>query len=445
MTRQQELPGARAQAGAMRIPLGLLVCAVGCAAAATGNEFETVPGRPASDLLPAAMVSGVNFHVVDPVQGDGLMNHFVVDSRFGTFTAYGREALASRIREVAALTELAKKSNADLLAGGVTSGVESEVKTVAGVVTHPVGTVTGIPKGVAHLFHGYTARAQEAGAQLQNAGGSAGAAGGRTVSDDVSKGEKAARSYADRYLGVTSAERGWYKKLGVDPYTDNQVLRDAIRKDAKIEAAGSFGVKFAGIPAIPGIGIAQRAMDSIYNEDPAAIRQRTRKTLEGYGLSAGETESWLNTKYLSPTRQLLLLTVAAELKGVAGLAELFRHSSDLASDEEAQVYLQSAGLLVVAHKAKPLKAIVPGVRLPTAELPDGSLVVCGAFEAVYYTAGVAQAEEALRRALPPQREGVGREVWLEGTVSDRARAELKDRAWVLHEVIDTATPGGAAH
>jgi hypothetical protein len=425
--------------GRARIAFALCGLLAGFATAAT-TGFEAVPDKSPGDLLTADMVSGTNFHVVDPVHGDGLMNHFVIDSRFGKFTAYGKGALAGRIREIGALTELAKKTNAELLAGGVTQGVESEVKTVTAVVTHPVGTVTGIPKGVAHLFHGYTARAQEVGAQLQNTPSSGSAGGSSTVQGNINKGEKAAKSYAEKYLGVTAAERGWYKKLGVDPYTDNQVLREAIRKDARIEAAGSFGVKFAGIPAIPGIGIAQRAMDSIYNEDPAAIRERTRKTLSGYGLSAMEIDDWQNTKYLSPTRQVLLLTAAEELKGVGGVAELFRHSTGLDSDEEADLYLRSAGLLVLAHKSSALKAIVPGVRLPTAERADGTLVVCGAFEAVYYTESVSQAEEALRTALPPQKEGVAREVWLEGTISERARAELKNRGWQLHEV-----SGSAAH
>src|ERR1700683_4181451 len=133
---------------------------VGTSAAGT-DGFESVPDRSPADLLPAAMVSGTNFHVVDPVHGDGLMNLFVVDSRFGKFEAYGRLALAKRLGEVAALTELAKLSGVELVAGGVEHGVESEVKTAIRVVKNPIGTVAGIPKGIAHLFHGYSAQGHE--------------------------------------------------------------------------------------------------------------------------------------------------------------------------------------------------------------------------------------------------------------------------------------------
>jgi hypothetical protein len=419
-------------------------CLLAGASAAVTKGFETVPDQSVSQLLPAAMVAGTNFHVVDPVHGDGLMYPFVVDSRFGKFDAYGRLALAKRIGEVAALTELAKKSDVQLVAGGVEHGVESEVKTAVGVVKNPIGTVTGIPKGIAHLFHGYTAQSQEALASAKNSANSSGSTGD-TARSDVKKGEDAAKRYGERYLGITAAERGWYKRLGVDPYTDNRVLHDAIRKAAKTEAVGSFGVKFAGLPAIPGIAITQRAVDAIYNEDPAAIRERTRKTLASYGVSATEIEAWLNNPVLSPTRQVLLLSAAEALNGVGGRAELFRHSLDLTSDAEAQVYLRSAGLLVLAHKNHPLKAIVPGVRLPSAEFADGRLVICGAFESIYWTEDVAKAEEQLRTSLPPQREGLGRELWIAGTLSNRAREALGRRGWDLHEVADTPSTEAVSH
>src|SRR5215469_6830751 len=403
----------------------------------TGTDaFETVPDHSPPELLPATMVSGTNFHVVDPVHGDGLMNRFVLESHFGKYDAYGRTALAIRIQEVAALTTLSKVSDVDLVAGGMARGVETQVGTAVTVVTHPVGTVVGIPKGIAHLFQGYSAKGQEALAEAQStvksSGGGGGGGGGSSV--DVKKGEAAARHYAERYLGVTSAERGWYERLGVNPYTDNQLLRDAIRRAAKTEAVGSFGVKFAGLPALPGIELTQRAVDAIYHEDPAAVRARTRKTLAGYGLSAGEIESWLNAPLLNPARQVLLLSVAERLNGVAGRAELFRHSLGLTSNEEVQVYLLSAELLVKAHASHPLAEIIADVRLPAAQRPDGRQVVCGAFEAVYWTESVARAETELQSALPPLPQDAVRELWLMGTISDRARTEAQQRGWELHEV-----------
>jgi len=399
--------------------------------AADSGGFETVPDHTPAQLLPAALASGTDFHVVDPVHGDGLMYRFVLDSRFGSFTAYGRVALALRVREVEALTELARTSRLGLVAGGVGHGVESQVKTATGAVTHPVATVTGVPRGVAHLFRGYQARGEEAVATVSRSHDGGGVVHPTTA--DAGKAEGAARSYALRYLGVTGAERGWYLRLGVSPYTDNTVLRQAVHRAAKTEAVGSLGVKFASLPAIPGIGLTQKTVDAIYNEDPAAVRERTRKVLAGYGMDPFETDAWMNAPLMNPARQVLLLAAAEHLEGVAGRAELFRHSTGLSSDAEVQVYLESAGLLVRAHQTHPLKSLVPGVRLPAAALAGGRVLVCGAFEAVYWTAEVAQGEAQLRGSLPPQPEGAGRELWLAGELSERARSELRERGWDVHQ------------
>ncbi len=417
------------------------VCVVGALpllpAAAVSEEFESAPERSAAELLPARLVSGPDFHVVDPVAGDGLMNHFVLESRFGTFEAYGRQALAVRVQEVAALRELARTSDVEIVAGGVAQGVQSEIKTATNVVTHPVETVSGIPRGIAHLFSGYRARGEEAVAEakkdLQSSGDSTSAGGGEsTVARTAEKGKRAAQSYAERYLGVTAAERDYYRRLAVDPYTDNQLLRDTIRRDARIRAAASFGIRFVGLPGIPGIALTQRAVDAIYNEDPAVIRQRTRTTLAGYGLSAAEIDGFLDAPNMSPTRQLSLLTAAAALKGVAGRGELFRHSIGLTSIEEVQVYLASVALLVQAQAHAPLASIVSGVRLPAALAADGRFLVCAAFESIYWTEGVAQLEAQLRAALPQPARSAAREVWIAGELSARARAALESRGWELH-------------
>jgi hypothetical protein len=87
-----------------------------------------------------------------------------------------------------------------------------------------------------------------------------------------------------------------------------------------------------------------------------------------------------------------------------------------------------------AHRSHPLVSIAPEVRLPSGQRADGRVVVCGSFEAVYWTEEVAKAEEQLRTSLPAVARTAGRELWLAGTLSDRARSELQAREWELHEV-----------
>jgi hypothetical protein len=217
----------------------------------------------------------------------------------------------------------------------------------------------------------------------------------------------------------------------VDPYTNNEVLRKAVHHLAKIDAAVNLGMHFVGIPGVPYLGDVKRAMDAIYTEDPAVLRARQRATLAGYGLSAAEIQRFENTLLLSPTRQSLLAEYAKSLDGVAGRDELFRHAMSLTSEPEAEVFLQSAGLMVRLHARRPVSRILSGLRLPTAQFADGGIVVLGGFDAVYWTEDVANYETALHALLPAVAGKL--EVWVSGTFSPRAVSELSARGWEVHD------------
>lgn len=211
----------------MRTTIRLAILAGMLSGAAAAQEFESPPDQSVEALLPDSMAAGENFTVQDPVHSDGLMHRYVLESRFGKFDAYGRIDLELRIREVAALTQLSKISPLDAVASGVSSGVMSEVSTVTDVAKRPVETITGIPRGISHLFRGAVAEGREAATDVKGVAANSANGSGQSQSA-VDKGRAAAQHYADRYFGGTAAERRWYKKLGVDPYTGNQELRQAV-------------------------------------------------------------------------------------------------------------------------------------------------------------------------------------------------------------------------
>ena len=421
----------------MRTLNALAMIAVVGASRVDAHDFEIPPEEPAAASLTAELATGTDFHVSEPVLSDGLMHHYVLVSRFGDFPAYGRTALAIRVREVVALNRIAKTTDVDVIAKTVTSRVRGDAKTIAQAAGNPVKTVVGIPKGVSHLFNGYKAQANELSQKAQQHGGPG-------EPSHVARDAKAdATRYADRYLGVSAAERRYYQQFGVDPYTNNEVLRKAVHHLAKIDAAVNLGMHFVGIPGVPYLGDVKRAMDAIYSEDPAVLRARQRATLAGYGLNPEEIKRFENTLVLSPTRQSLLAEYAKSLDGVAGRDELFRHAMSLKSESEAEVFLQSMGLLVRLHARRPLSRILSGLRLPTAQFADGGIVVPGAFDAVYWTEDVAEDEAALHALLPASAGKV--ELWVSGSVSPRASSELSARGWEVHdhaaETLAESAPG----
>jgi hypothetical protein len=404
-----------------------------CAAvsvAATDGEFDKPAEEPAAASLPPELASGPNFHVKDPVAVDGLMHHYVIESKFGVFPAYGRDALTVRVREVAALTQISKTTDIDVVAKTVETRVKSDAKTLGQALGNPIGTVVGIPRGIGHLFNGYKAQANEMSDTVKHDATTI-TSGGATASHVASTAKSDATRYADRYLGISSAERAYYQQFGVDPYTSNEVLRKAIHRLARVNAVVNVGMHFVGVPGVPYLGDVRRAMDAIYTEDPAVLRARQRATLAGYGLSAEEIKRYQNTLLLSPTRQKILDEIAKSLDGVAGRDELFRHALSVTSEEEVEVFLRSAGMLARLHARRPVAKILAGLRLPTAQYGDGRIVVLGAFDAVSWTEDVAGYESALHAALPP--DGKGLELWLSGPASALAKSELTARGWDVHD------------
>lgn len=418
--------------------------AVRQAASAVSEDYERAPEIVAAQALSAELASGAEHRVGDPVRSDGLLNHYSVQSRFGSFEIEGRPLLEIRIRELAALAELDRVSKSEVFLGAVARSVTAPLETAADVLEKPVETVTGIPKGIENLFKTYRIKARDATGKAKS-----------TVQRDKSKkkesegsdpgvSEKVVRetkSYASRYLGVTQADRRWYAKLGVDPYTTNRALRDAVRKVARVDATATFGMRFAGIPSIPGIGTARKGMDAIWEEDPLLIRERNRRFLASLGLDKQEVRSFEDNLALSPTHQLGILTMTRALDGVGGRGELIRRAMEVDSEPQALTLIESYALLVRVHETTPLAEILGGIRLPVARTKDGRLVACAAFDSVYWTERVASSARefaGVYRDVPAS----ARELWLAGAISPRARAGIEQLGWTVH--VSSAAQGQPA-
>lgn len=417
------------------ILLAAILTSFRVAAAWADGDFDVPADEAPAASLAAEQVSGRNFRIRDPVQSDGLMHRYVVESRFGEFEAYGRDELQLRLEEIAALKRIADISSSEVALKAVTRGIENDVKAVAAVVKDPLGTVLGIPRGIGHLLGGYRARASEIAGKLKTTSGhEAGGAG-----DDANQLKTSARKYLDKYMGVSAAERRWYAQLDIDPYTRNPVLRGAVRRLAKVDSTVTFGMKFA--PGVPYAGDAKRTLDAIYLEDPAVLRKKRREALGAFGLSPEEVARFENTLLLDPTRQTALVDAMNTLQGVPGREELLRTAMSATAELEVEVFLRSARLLLDAHARRPISRIVAGVRLPTAQFADGRIAVFGAFDAVQWTEEVASYEGTIASVLPADQPA--REVWLSGFVSPRARAALEQRGWQVHEHAGSAPAGFA--
>ena len=100
--------------------------------------------------------------------------------------------------------------------------------------------------------------------------------GGATAAENTQKAKEAASAYAKKYLGLSKSERRWYAELGVDPYTDNEALKKAVKEVSRVEAAASFGMRFAGLPGIPGAREIGKVVLDLARREGAGVEQLVR-------------------------------------------------------------------------------------------------------------------------------------------------------------------------
>src|SRR5262245_34842799 len=127
----------------------MVILALGLwATGATAAEpYEQPTERRAAEVLPPAMVMTPNHQVQDPVVADGYMDRFTVGSPFGTFDATGHGALRKLLHEIGAIAALREIKTGKAFGEAVVATAKGPFRFAKNLITHPVDTVTGIPKG----------------------------------------------------------------------------------------------------------------------------------------------------------------------------------------------------------------------------------------------------------------------------------------------------------
>ena len=417
----------------------LLPAAVLALAAAGGpvaaTDFEPPPVLKASEVLPAAALKGEHHEVIEEVHNDGYMNRFRIASDFGRFEAHGAPMLAVRVQEIGALAELAELSKAKVFADSALTAITSQVTTVREFAERPAETVKGIGDGLGRMWKRAKRTAGEVKDDLQEAkkGQEAKKETGGETGGKQDQAAAAARSYAKKYFGSTAAERRWAEKLGVDPYTTNETLRKGIREVARVDAAGGFSVKLAGLPSIPGAGVIGSVNKLVWGKDPGELKELNTKQLAAMGADKALIGRFFdNPFFLSPSRQTRFVSALADLEGVADRAVAVELAAAVESEEGALYQLGTAVMLGWLHGGEaPLARLAPVRVIPAALTADGRLAVAGPMDHTVWTEDLAAAIERLDE-IGTRLGAERREVWFRGEVSERCRRELEDRGWTVH-------------
>ena len=403
------------------------------------DAFETPEFRQTSDILPADLLQS-EFHTVDDeVRSDGYLNYYTIRSDYGDFEAQSTQMLRARVREVGALAQLDETSKTEVFIEAAADAGVGQIRTIGQFVTKPVETVKGIPSGIGRLFRttrrqasdGYdAAREYVADNGEANDGEETDGEDDGITTKDVTN---TATSAAGWYLGVSSAERAWHQELGTDPYTSNLVLQEAIKSFAWADRLGRFGIRAAGLPRIPGVGVLSDVNSIVWSKDPYELQDLNTGRLTDAGADEALIEAFFDNPAFSPTLQTYLVAAISELADVEDRDGIVRQSLAIETEIEAIFFTQSVVMLSWYHlKQSPLERINSDLMVPFGYKAEGGSATLLASDHIFWTESIAG-----RTELHAGLRGDGKhDLWVSGTLSDRARDELSRSGYQLRENVN---------
>ena len=371
--------------------------------------FETVTSLEASKLLPDALRHGPYHTVHDTVESDGYMWIYTISSEFGEFRAYGDDLLRIRVGEIAALAALREMSSGSEFTEALAATAKSPFIAAWKLVTNPVRTITGIPRGAANALRRAT---------------------------DLSRGERS--QFEDGALaslfGFERDKRRLAHQLGVDPYSSNPALQQELNRIAWVTTMGSlptrllpFGGDEAPPPMSAGLGT-ERVGNMILDYPPEDMRRINRIELSVMGVSDEVRREFIGHPWYSPLRQSQLVAHLAAMDLTRGRQVFIEAALQAASEEDGILYERSAELLRAYHENRgaivrllKLGPVVAGLTV------DQGLVVPLPLDHAVWTQPIQRVANLLYNARLADGEISDREILITGTLSDLARKRIESR------------------
>jgi hypothetical protein len=409
---------------AARLIAAAALVATGPAIAQPIGGFEPAPSLPGSELAPAALLKGPLHKVAEPVALDGYFGRFVIESSFGKFTVVGESMLAMRVHELPAIEALQKVNKSAAFQDAMAKSAASSVKFVVGAVDDPGKAVESVGKGIGSVF-GRIAYAAKSGAESAgDAASDMAASSARLQSQPAPAGEPEPPSFTGDPFGYNKARREWAKKLNIDPYTTNPVLRPLLNDAASASFAGSFAVDTAlGAVAAPlnmAVEFDSTVREAVWNQPVIDLQKQNEASLIAMGVNERTVRDFLRNKWFTPTAQTALTSALSALGKVDGRESVIQVAAQVQGETRVRFLLDSVRMLVrYQEKSARFTALRMSNLVPVGITADGTLVAAAAVDYAYWN------EDA---ALFAQRKDLGakkRVLLVAGKASNRAKLELE--------------------
>jgi hypothetical protein len=372
------------------LPLLLAASSTALAQSPLGG-FEEPPTLSAAVILKPEFAAGPGFVVRDAVPTYAGRNSYLIDSDFGTFEADGNVMLVRRVREVAAIAKLREVSKTDEFKTALAAVAKSPVLLAKDLVKNPVSTVTGVPKGLWKFIN-------RTGQGIKEANG------GRERSQYED-------SNAAQLIGFAKSKRDVALKLGVDPYSSNEVLQRELNSVSWAAYAGKMTFTIATAPVGGGAGIALTATNvtttfdqALSDQSPGDLRLGSLKRLLAMGVNRVDADAFLNNPAFAPSTQTALVMHLDTLTSTTNRAAFIQLANEESTTEgDALFFLSTSRLLAeLQSRGRTIKAIETFDGLPIAIGDDGSVILALEWDYAVWTERAAGLASQIKAAKPGQ-------------------------------------------
>ena len=377
-----------------------------------GAAYEQPPVLQAKSILKPELLKNNNYRVQDQVKNDGLLNHYTVDTKFGTFQAGSTRDLEILLSEIGAIAAMKQVATDDTALASLKQSGQNTVTGLKNLFNDPQATLEGAASGVGSLFN----RARET--------------VGRRESGETED------SKLEQLVGISKSKGIIATRYGVNVYSRNKVLQEELDRLGQADFLGGLGVGVATsfVPGVGGLALTAsgtaRLLNEAINTTPASeLWLQNKNKLLAMDMNGDTVELFLNNPSFSPAQSTVLVKALESMKGVAN-RELFIKVALQASDPDmAKIITRTAVMTAGYHqKISPLKAVAPLARITQGVRRDGTRVVLLPADYITWNKKVADTATAVSGKV----KGTGLEFWVSGLVSKQAAVELQELGWKIH-------------
>lgn len=326
--------------------------------ATASADFEVPSTLNASNILPRELISGPHYQVREKVVSYGYMHNYVVDSDYGVFEVTGDSALRKLVKEIGAIAALQEVKKSEAYINGVRKAAAKPVEFGVSLITEPVDTVSGVPKGVAALFQNVKT----------------------SLTTQASKSED---SKVEQVMSVSSNKRQLARQLGVDVYSSNKVLQKELNSLAWATSLGSLTVSAAlapvGGPAVAAVSVtrtAQELKDLVSEYPPQKLRQINQQKLETMGVPQDLITRFLDLPIYTPTQHTAIVGSLEILSKAKGRDAFLRYALSADSEESADFFMYIAQIMSGYNaKVDPIQEISVYEPLVFARSSNGTVIM----------------------------------------------------------------------